>query len=308
MKKIVLLSLIFLGSLFTTQTKAQQIFVDTDSAYISLGDWSVPQHWLYRLRDSLSPEGSVMEIWAQKFRIISLKNAPNFGTPSNLAWIDPITGLMQTSPVSTIPLTSLQVTSGLAFTPVNNATTITINGSSMNLSTNRSWNVGDVVSTSSYSNPNWITALAWTKITGAPSFLTSEVDGSVTNEIELPTMTGQAGKVLSNNGTASSWITNSSTYYNTVAIAGGAGASVYYVTSDKTSSGTALYTTIDAVIPIVNDATTNYTYGWSYNAGTKALTVTTKYSPGLVVGALTLLGLPQNAPNGTSVQVIILGH
>jgi len=44
-------------------------------------------------------------------------------------------------------------------------------------------------------------------LSGNPSgFLTSEVDGSVTNEIELPTQTGQNGKILSTNGTTPSWI------------------------------------------------------------------------------------------------------
>lgn len=188
------------------------------------------------------------------------------------------------------------------------ARTWTINGVTQSGAANRTWTVGDVMTSSTYSDPSWITSLAWSKITGAPSFLTSEVDGSTTNEIELPSQTGNSGKVLSTNGSSPSWISPYSLYYNTVAVSGGAGTSVYYLTSDKTSSGTALYTTIDAVIPIVNDPTTNYTYGWSYNSGTKALTVTTKYSPGLVVGILTLLGLPQNAPNGTNVQVVVTGH
>ena len=36
-------------------------------------------------------------------------------------------------------------------------------------------------------------------------YLTSEVDGSVTNEIELPTQSGNSGKYLSTNGTSVSW-------------------------------------------------------------------------------------------------------
>lgn len=41
------------------------------------------------------------------------------------------------------------------------------------------------------------------------TYLTAEVDGSVTNEIELPTQTGQAGKVLTTNGSVPSWTTAS---------------------------------------------------------------------------------------------------
>jgi len=36
-------------------------------------------------------------------------------------------------------------------------------------------------------------------------YLTAEVDGSVTNEIELPSQTGQSGKMLSTNGSSVSW-------------------------------------------------------------------------------------------------------
>lgn len=45
-------------------------------------------------------------------------------------------------------------------------TTLTINGTSFDISTNRSWNVGDLLSSGSYSNPTWITSLDGAKITG----------------------------------------------------------------------------------------------------------------------------------------------
>src|SRR6188508_3060165 len=40
------------------------------------------------------------------------------------------------------------------------------------------------------------------------NYLTTEVDGSITNEIELPSQTSQSGKVLSTNGTSPLWITS----------------------------------------------------------------------------------------------------
>lgn len=49
--------------------------------------------------------------------------------------------------------------------------TLTINGTSFDLSANRSWIVGDLRSDESYSNPTWLTALAWSKITGTPTTL-----------------------------------------------------------------------------------------------------------------------------------------
>jgi hypothetical protein len=39
-----------------------------------------------------------------------------------------------------------------------------------------------------------------------PGFITAEVDGSITNEIELPVQTGNSGKFLSTNGTSLSWL------------------------------------------------------------------------------------------------------
>ncbi len=54
---------------------------------------------------------------------------------------------------------------------VSTGTSITINGTTYDLSANRSWSVGDLLSSGSYSNPSWITALGWSKITGTPTTL-----------------------------------------------------------------------------------------------------------------------------------------
>jgi len=66
---------------------------------------------------------------------------------------------------------------------------LTINGVTYDLSADRSWSVGDLLSSGSYSNPTWLTALAWSKISGKPTTLagygiTDAIDGSgTTNEI-----------------------------------------------------------------------------------------------------------------------------
>lgn len=62
-----------------------------------------------------------------------------------------------------------QVTGALGYTPVTNARTITINGTAQDLTTNRSWTVGDLLSTGSYANPSWISSLAYSKLTGTPT-------------------------------------------------------------------------------------------------------------------------------------------
>lgn len=46
--------------------------------------------------------------------------------------------------------------------------TITINGVAFDLSADRSWLVGDLLSSGSYANPTWITSMAYSKLTGTP--------------------------------------------------------------------------------------------------------------------------------------------
>ena len=50
--------------------------------------------------------------------------------------------------------------------------TLTINGTNYDLSADRSWSVGDLLSSGSYANPTWITSLAYSKLTGAPTIPT----------------------------------------------------------------------------------------------------------------------------------------
>ena len=66
-------------------------------------------------------------------------------------------------------ITSGQVTTALGYNPVTDARILTINGTSQDLTTNRTWNVGDLLSSGSYSDPSWITSLAYSKLTGAPT-------------------------------------------------------------------------------------------------------------------------------------------
>lgn len=49
------------------------------------------------------------------------------------------------------------------------ARTLTINGIAQDLSTNRTWIVGDVLTWGSYIDPSWIVSLSYDKLTGAPA-------------------------------------------------------------------------------------------------------------------------------------------
>lgn len=226
-------------------------------------------------------------------------------------------------------ITSAQVITALTYTPVTNARTITINGTSFDLTTNRSWNVGDVttsaLTTALSSKENSILAgtnsqywrgdKSWQTLNstivpeGTNLYYT---DTRSRSSISLTT-TGNGAATYSN----STGVINIPTpvipfdYTNTAAVAGGAGNVTFYLTSDKTSTGTALYTNVNFVCPIVNDSTQNYTYSWSaYNPATKSITVNVKVSAGLNVAlvGLTLLGVPANVANGTNVQVLVKGN
>lgn len=135
-------------------------------------------------------------------------------------------------------------------------------------------------------------------------------DGSIATFPTIPPAQVQADFTQTNTS-AVDYIKNKPLpdYTNTVAVAGGAGNAVFYITSDKTSTGTALYTNITHVNPIVNDSSTNFTYGWSYNPTTKALTVNSKAGvTGIVILGISLLGAPVNVANGTNIQVLVKGN
>jgi hypothetical protein len=72
---------------------------------------------------------------------------------------------------NTLDLSSYATSTGVAalYTPLSR--TITINGSGQDLTSDRSWTVGDLRSDSSYSDPTWLTTLAWSKISGTPTTL-----------------------------------------------------------------------------------------------------------------------------------------
>jgi hypothetical protein len=55
---------------------------------------------------------------------------------------------------------------------VPNTRNLSINGTSYNLSADRTWTVGDVFTSGSYADPLWITSLAYSKLTGAPTIPT----------------------------------------------------------------------------------------------------------------------------------------
>lgn len=143
------------------------------------------------------------------------------------------------------------------------------------------------------------------------SLTTNTLTLSSGNSVTLPTynqtLSVSGNSISISNGNTITIPSSSSTYTNSGTVAGGAGNVVFYLTNDKTSTGTALYSSMPTVIPIVNDASTNYTYGWTLSPDFKTLTVNVKTSSALNIAALgiTVLGVPANVANGTAVRVTI---
>lgn len=116
--------------------------------------------------------------------------------------------------------------------------TLTIQGVSQDLSANRTWNP--------INGTGFVKASGTTVTYDNSTYLTVEVDGSVTNEIELPSQSGQSGRILSTNGTSPSWIAQASSPGLNNAVAYSAGA-VYNIT---TTSQRLDFGTTDPVITI----------------------------------------------------------
>lgn len=91
--------------------------------------------------------------------------------------------------------------------------TLTINGVTSDLSSNRAWIVGDVRTDGSYANPAWITSLSWSKIASTPTTLAGY---GITDAVP-------AGRTLTINGTAydlaanRSWSVGTLTSISTIA-------------------------------------------------------------------------------------------
>jgi hypothetical protein len=101
------------------------------------------------------------------------------------------------------------------------------------------------------------------------------------------------------------WKKESQDYVGTSTTTGGAGDAVFYLTKDGTSTGTAIYpNAVNFVSPRVNDATTQYLYGWTLSPDRKTLTVKVNKTTAFLLGIIQVTG----AANGVSVNVLVKGN
>lgn len=149
-------------------------------------------------------------------------------------WVSPAQGALSYYPLTGNPsnfltgITSGQVTTALGYIPVTNGRTITINGTSFDLSANRTWTVGDVLSTGSYANPSWITSLAWSKITGIPTTLAGY---GITDGVTSTSLSS----TLSNYVTSSSLTTTLGSYATTASLTSGLAGKENTITTGTTA-------------------------------------------------------------------------
>ena len=90
-----------------------------------------------------------------------------------------------------------------------------------------------------------------------------------------------------------------------------ADSAVFYLTNDKTSTGTALYSTVTYVNPIINNRNGNYTFDWTVSSDKKVLTVKSKVATNTAVIALlgiSVLGSTVNVSTGTTISVLVKGN
>lgn len=170
--------------------------------------------------------------------------------------------------VANAAITSMQADINSKLSP---SRTITINGITKDLSANRDWEVGNVSTDGSYTNPSWIASLAYSKLTGAPSLFSgtyADLTGKptlfsgsytdLTNKPAIPTNTNQ----LTNGAGFLTGITGSQvTTALGITPLDTAGARTAINLTTIGSSGASTYNTSTGVLNIPNYTSTTYTAG-----------------------------------------------
>lgn len=165
------------------------------------------------------------------------------------------------------------------------------------------------------------------KVSGQGYFMITppsvRTDTNATNLITLNTTVSPASIELMSALTLKTYFNKNSLYYyngtlipnaitfdGSVAVAGGAGQAVIWLTDNGGSTGNAVFTTINTVIPIINDGTGNFNYSWVISGDKKSVTVTGQKSSATAIALLgiSLLGAPVNVANGVIITVTVKGN
>lgn len=129
--------------------------------------------------------------------------------------------------------------------------TITINGTTYDLTANRSWTVGDVVTSGSYSNPAWITTLSWAKLTGVPSTFTPSSHTHPYSDLTGTVPTWNQNTT----GNAATWGTGNQPYTNL-----SVSSIVYFMTTNGAAWGYSTPTQVQNALGLGSNAYTSTSY------------------------------------------------
>lgn len=135
--------------------------------------------------------------------------------------------------------------------------------------------------------------------------MTNDINGKVPNSRTI-TINGVTQDLSANRTWTVGGIAD---YYNTATTT--SGTATFYLTDNKLSTGTALYSQINYVNPLVNNVNGNYTFGWTVSPDLKTLTVQSRVATNTAVIALigiSVLGSTVQVPNGTTIQVLVKGQ
>jgi hypothetical protein len=181
---------------------------------------------------------------------------------------------------------SLSSIIGTAYVP--STRTLTINGTALDLSANRSWTVGDVRTDSTYSNPSWITGLAWSKITSTPTTLSGYGITNAVPNTRTITINGTSFDLSANR----SWNVGTVTSVSALTI----GTSGTDITSSVANGTTTPVITINIPTASASNRGALSSTDWStFNNKQNSITLTTTGSS----GAATLIGATLNIPTYT---------
>lgn len=161
-------------------------------------------------------------------------------------------------------------------------------------------NTGDLSNTNEIQTVSFNSATGNLSISGGNSasldgrYLQSEVDGSVTNEIELPSQTGNSGKYLTTNGTAPSWATVSGGSATDLSISGTSSPLTL-----NSSTGTDVTITAGTGISLAGSAS-NVTINNTGITGSGTAGKVARFSGSTVIGAASIYDDGTSAAIGTS--------
>lgn len=185
----------------------------------------------------------------------------------------------------------------LGYTPVPDTRTITINGNTQDLTIPRTWNVGDILSSGSYSNPTWITSLAYSKLTGTPTIPTNTTQISEGTNLYYTDMRARGAFSAGSGISISSGVITNTAADQTVTLTAGRGITITGTYPNFTIS--LVTPTISIVTRPIGTSPATFTISATKEA-IATYTITCSVTNPLLVGTSTATAFLEYSVNGGS--------